>query len=433
MRDPDLEELILPDRVHRRVYTDPHLFTLEMERVFRRAWLYVGHDSQIPEPGDYFATRLGSEPVLIVRQRDGGVRALANRCRHKGMQIAPDGARGRTSSFRCGYHGWLYGLDGALRAFPAAAGYKGAPVRAGHGDFGLDQGARVEAYRGFLFARLHKEGPSLAHWLGPLRSSLDNFVDRAPAGAVEVAGGVFRYRHKANWKFFVENTLDLLHPMVVHQSATRPAAALNAEHPDLSEADARAIAMLLPFEASYDFFEDMGQRGAPFGHGEVGNRLSMHSGYDLDKEYWASMVEAYGQDRAKEILAVSRSNSVLYPSIMFKAPVSLVRVVKPVAVDETVIETWHFRLKGAPDALLARNLHYSTLVNSCAGLVGPDDHEAYQRLQSGLAAQASDWVWLARHPGKEAPDAEGARAGPGSSDLVHRTMFAAWRDYMEAA
>jgi phenylpropionate dioxygenase-like ring-hydroxylating dioxygenase large terminal subunit len=424
-------DLVQRDRVHRCVYTDPRIFDLEMERVFTASWIYVGHESQLPTPGSFLATRIGREPVLLLRHKDNNIRAVFNRCAHKGMQLVPDDVTGQRRALRCGYHGWIYDTDGRLRTIPAERGYDGTSVCKSAADASLASIGSLALYRGFIFARLKATGPELHDWLGPMRSSLDNMVDRSPEGRIEVAGGVFRYVHHANWKFFLENTLDALHPMVVHQSVTLPARRLSTERSAAGLEDAFDLQMVAPFGASYSFFDDMGQRACPYGHGDLGNSSSLHSSYDAIPGYLPAMIARYGEAQARQILAVNRNNSVLYPSVMFKAPVSLLRIVKPIAVDRTMIETWHFRLCGAPEELLRRTIRYSNVVNSPAGAVGPDDHEAYRRLQSGLQATAGDWVKMARYPDQGAPDSDGSRSAPGTSDLVHRNQHAAWRDYMD--
>ena len=85
-----IKALVQPDRVHRAVYTDPALFTLEMDRIFGRAWLVIGHESQVRETGDYFTTRMGREPVIVARHEDGSVRVLINRCAHRGAMVCAD-------------------------------------------------------------------------------------------------------------------------------------------------------------------------------------------------------------------------------------------------------------------------------------------------------------------------------------------------------
>ncbi len=104
-RDIDVGKLVEPDRVHRSVYTDPAIYQLEMERIFENTWIYVGHDSQVPDPGDYYATVIGRQPVIMVRHTDGEVKVLYNRCAHKGSMLVGDTC-GKVKQFSCAYHGW---------------------------------------------------------------------------------------------------------------------------------------------------------------------------------------------------------------------------------------------------------------------------------------------------------------------------------------
>src|SRR5438552_9170438 len=103
--DAELDRLIAPGRVHRRIYTDPAIFELEMERIFGAAWVYVGHESQIKKPGDYFATLIGRRPVVMVRDAGGQVRVIHNQCAHRGSLVVAT-EKGNASEFTCCYHGW---------------------------------------------------------------------------------------------------------------------------------------------------------------------------------------------------------------------------------------------------------------------------------------------------------------------------------------
>lgn len=434
MTDPqfiDVDACVLPNRVHRSVYVDQRIFEAELTKIFDRTWIYVGHESQVPSCGDYYATRIGRHPVVMVRGKDDKIRVFINRCLHKGAQLVPEGA-GKAAALRCGYHGWVYSLDGALRTIPARGGYDEKVVRPGCEGFALREVAAAEQYRGFVFARICGDGLSLRQWLGPLAGSLDNFLDRSPEGRVEVAGGVLRYEHACNWKFFVENTLDALHPMVVHLSAARSARAVAAERGLQTDPLPFELQALAPFAGSYSFYDDMGARVMPHGHADLGGRASIHSGYDEDPAYLQAMITAYGEPRTHEILSLSRNNSLAYPSLMFKAPIQLLRVVRPIAVDRTLIESWHFRLKGAPDSKLARTIAYSTLVNSSAGLVGPDDHQIYRDLQAGLASSRVEWVEMSRYEEPGEPGADGSVLVKGTSDAPFRGEFAAWKALMRA-
>src|SRR5262245_18544846 len=148
----DLSGLVQPARVHRSIYTDPAIFELEMERIFSVAWIYRSHESQIPNPGDYFCTRLARKPVIVVRDGAHQVRAIHNQCAHRGsMVVASD--KGHADEFQCCYHGWTYHLDRRLKAVPLQHGYPD--------DFSTKNTRtamvavpRVESYRGFIFASL---------------------------------------------------------------------------------------------------------------------------------------------------------------------------------------------------------------------------------------------------------------------------------------
>src|SRR4029077_7977988 len=204
--DAELARLIAPGRVHRRLYTDPAIFELEMERIFDAAWVYVGHESQIKKPGDYFAPRRGRKPVVLVRDDEGQVRVIHNQCAHRGaMVVATD--KGNTAEFICCYHGWTYHLDGRVKAVPLNHGYpQGFDPK--DPKLGMLPVPRVKSYRGFIFASGASDGPSLEESLGHMTTSLDDMVDRAPDGEIEVAGGVFKHAYDGNWKVYFENLCD---------------------------------------------------------------------------------------------------------------------------------------------------------------------------------------------------------------------------------
>src|SRR5438552_15662555 len=117
----EIATLIEPGRVHRRVYSDPDIFELEMERIFGRAWLFVGHGSQVPNPGDYITTELGRQPVIMTRHRDGSVQVLLNRCTQRGAKVVNERC-GQATRLVCCHHGLNYHSDGRLVTVPGPEG-----------------------------------------------------------------------------------------------------------------------------------------------------------------------------------------------------------------------------------------------------------------------------------------------------------------------
>ena len=415
-----LERLIEADRVHRDVYTDPEVFQLEMERLWSRTWIYVGHASQIPSPGDFLTLDVATQPVLVVRHTDNSIRVLINRCAHKGTKVvyAPAGNAGKT--FRCPYHAWTYRTDGSLLQIPLKEGYA---TDVQHN--GLSR-INSETHRGFIFVRIAKDGIGFRDYFGDSLSSIDNLADRSPEGELEIAGGCLRYLHNCNWKMFVENLNDTMHPMIAHASSAGTAKKLWADKPaDMPKP--MSIEQIAPFASDYKFFDDMGVKVYPHGHGFSGVNFSIHSSYSSVPEYEAAMKKAYGEERATKILGTVRHNTVYYPSLTIKGAIQSIRVARPLAADKTVLESYTFRLKGAPDALLQRTVAYNRLINSPMSVVGHDDLHCYRSIQEGLAARANEWVDLQRN---FSPGESGESTTNGTSEISMRNQFRAWAEFM---
>jgi phenylpropionate dioxygenase-like ring-hydroxylating dioxygenase large terminal subunit len=200
-----------------RIYTDARLYELELERIFGRAWLCVAHATQIPRPGDFFASYMGEDPVLVVRQKDSSIRVFLNQCRHRGMKFCR-ADHGNAKVFTCSYHGWAYDIGGALIRVPRKERAYGDDLIAS--DWGAVQVAAVEVYKGLVFATWDPRAPSLADYLGEARWYLDAFLDRMEGGT-EVIGGVSKWVIRCNWKFAAEQfASDMYHAPLSHLSAT---------------------------------------------------------------------------------------------------------------------------------------------------------------------------------------------------------------------
>ena len=151
----DWNYLVQEDRVHRLLYTSEQIFRDEMLRIFGRSWFFVGHDSEVAEPGSYKTVTVGRRPLILARREDGAIDVLFNRCGHRGT-ILCRAASGRGKFLACPYHGWVYDLSGTLVGIPHAAGYG---ERVGNPAWNLGRAARVETYHGLIFASLSPDVP----------------------------------------------------------------------------------------------------------------------------------------------------------------------------------------------------------------------------------------------------------------------------------
>jgi phenylpropionate dioxygenase-like ring-hydroxylating dioxygenase large terminal subunit len=427
-----LAMLVQPDRVHRSVYADPAIFDLEMERVFGRAWLLLGHESQVPHPGDYFTTRMGREPVILVRKSEKEAAVLINRCAHRGSMVCAEG-RGNVERFVCPYHGWSYDRAGALKAVPLASSFpqdKLAGLR-------LKAVPRVASYRGFVFASLAPGGETLEEFLGPAKASLDDFVDRAPGGELEVAGGVFKHAYNGNWKLMLENHLDGAHPAWVHASSV--AVARNAPEPGRPGEEHYydiAVRQMRQNGAPESVWEATGIWTTPRGHGYMGDyhddsRLVAGLGNPVFDEYRQRLIERVGEKEADRILRVTLWNTILYPNASFMSQFRQLRIIHPLAVDRSVVYTYSFRMKHAPPRMFRDTIAFSNVVNGTASWVLTDDLEVYERIQRGFSSGAVEWAYIGRGHGRDAAEPDGTlRGATGTSEVFIRGQMRAWLDYM---
>jgi len=294
-----VRELVRETEVHKDIYIDEEVFSLEMEHLFGNTWIYVGHASQVPKLGDFYSTTVGDQPVVMVRHSDNTVRVLMNRCAHKGVQVAPDGYGNTGKFFRCPYHAWTYKTDGSILSIPLKKGYENTGLEECEASKGMVVVGALKDYREFIFCRLAKTGISFEDYFGNSLSTLDNMVERSPEGKLEVAGGVMRYLHHCNWKMLVDNQTDTCHPMVAHESSAGTAVKVWESAPS-GTPKPMAVELFAPFVNPYEFFEKMGIRIWVNGHGHTGVSDSIHAAYSPVPGYGESMTAFYGEERAKK-------------------------------------------------------------------------------------------------------------------------------------
>jgi phenylpropionate dioxygenase-like ring-hydroxylating dioxygenase large terminal subunit len=425
----EIAKLIEPGRVHRRVYTDPDLFELEMERIFGRAWLFVGHTSQVPNPGDYITTELGRQPIVMTRHSDGSVHVLLNRCTHRGAKVANE-RRGHAQRLTCCYHGWSFDTDGKLATVPVPEGCGAAFNKDA---LGLARAPRVGEYRGFVFASLADNGPSFEDHIGPMKGNIDDLVDRSPDGTLALDAGMHRYVYNGNWKLQVENVLDSYHVPFGHASTVNKQGVQFARR----EGDQKGAAVVeTEKKQTAASWKDRKSFAAGNGHGWTSNTAldeGKRSSSVFD-EYKRVLAEKAGAERAAEILHPRLHNSLIYPNMSIMGLNIHVRVIKPIAVDRTEVNIFPIRLAGAPADMNFANIRLLNVTHSAASFVQTDDLESFVRAQKGLASHLTDWVDISRGLGAEEPDtATNATRGLATHEMVVRAQYKAWLGYMHEA
>jgi phenylpropionate dioxygenase-like ring-hydroxylating dioxygenase large terminal subunit len=200
--------------VDRAVFSNEEIYKLELKRVFGRAWLFMCHESQIPNAGDFFQTYMGEDQVIVSRSKEGEINVMINACRHRGASVCR-AHTGNVVNFMCPYHGWTYDLTGKLIGVPGMKDLYNNKLE--RSEFGLKKAAKVTNYRGFIFATLDAEAPSLEVFLGAAGLHM---IDRlANYGDIQVVPGIIKHRLKANWKIAMENDQDYYHVGITHASA----------------------------------------------------------------------------------------------------------------------------------------------------------------------------------------------------------------------
>jgi fatty-acyl-CoA synthase len=412
----DLSSLIEADRVHSSLYTDPAIYAREMERIWYRTWVFVGHVSEIPEPGDYVVKSIGPHPVIMTRDKPGEIHLLLNRCSHRGNLVC-DAPRGNSNAFRCPYHGWTFSNTGKLLGFPFNSAYGGREAKE-HLP-GLGRVPRIESYQGFVFGSFAEEGPTLRQHLGAAAEAFDRLAGLSPEGQVEVTAGWLKHKVKANWKMLLENETDGYHPQFVHASIFSVAGSGIGElYGEKSTAVSRDLG---GGHTENDLRPEFRRIGEPLAW--FGTRPDRLPGYV------ARMEQAYGPEQAREIMIDGSPHVMVFPNL-FIAEIQLF-VLQPTAVDETVQHVTAVQLKGAPD--MNRRLLQQTIGSvGPAGFLLADDSEMYERNMRGVRVRDPEWLLLKRGTHRERLDEHGHVIGDATDEVPQRAIWRHYRELMEA-
>jgi phenylpropionate dioxygenase-like ring-hydroxylating dioxygenase large terminal subunit len=356
------------------------------------------------------------------------VHVLFNRCSHRGAKVANE-RRGHAARLACLYHGWTYDTDGTLLGVPIPEGCAAGFLKDA---FGLARVPRIGEYRGFVFASLAARGTSFEDHIGPVKSNIDDLVDRAPDGALALDLGVHRYVYNGNWKLQVENVLDSYHVPFSHASTVNKDGVQFARR----EGDSAGAKVVEADSRTAQSWKGRRSYIVGNGHGWTSNTAlddGKRSSPAFD-EYKRVLAEKVGAERARYILTPRLHNTLIYPNMSIMGLNIHVRVIKPVAVDRTEITVYPVRLIGAPEAMNFANIRLLNVTHSAASLVQTDDIEAFVRTQKGLQSRATEWVDISRGLGAEEPDRElNATRGSAMHEMVVRAQYKAWLGYMREA
>jgi len=199
------------------VMSDQHVFEAEMSRIFARTWNFIGHESEVPKPGDFVTRYMGNMSVILIRHTDGSLRVLANRCTHKGAMLCRED-RGQRNRFVCPYHGFSFNRDGSFFNMPYR---KELYNDVDTSEYNLPS-ARVETVAGLAFANWDPEAPDLRTYLGPYLSVIKATFERGDNG-MEVIGPPQRWVLPTNWKTVTEQfSGDGYHAGMTHTTVMDP-------------------------------------------------------------------------------------------------------------------------------------------------------------------------------------------------------------------
>lgn len=404
-------------RVSRAAFVEDAVFVAEQRRVFDKVWIYFGHESEVPEPGDFRTRTLVGRPLVLARGDDGKVRVFINACPHRGAEVVREPA-GNAKAFHCLYHAWSFANTGEVIDVPGEDAWGGGYRRC---DFDLREVPRFTSYRGFLFICFDPGAVDLETYLGAARDYLDYVADQGEDG-MEVIRGTQLYSARANWKLLVENSIDFYHTVPLHKTY-------------------------------FKFLEDMGAdisggvggRGYDLGNGHA--VVCFQAGWGRPVARWepswgedekariaetrARLDARLGPERARMVGDVDR-NLMLFPNLLINdIMATVIRQVNPVAPDYMEVTQWALAPKGETAESRRRRLHAFNTFLGPGGFATPDDIEAFEGCQRGFNAwRENRWSDYSRGYYGEQSRAEEDKIS--SHEIQIRSFYRRWSELMAA-
>jgi p-cumate 2,3-dioxygenase alpha subunit len=406
--------------INREVFVSDEVMKLEWKRIFDTCWIYVGHTSEVPNPGDFKTRHVAARPIIFCRDLEGQVRAMLNVCSHRGAMVCRE-REGNAKGFYCMYHGWTFKPDGSLLSAPGIEDYGPKFDRAAHA---LRPVPRFESYRDFWFLCFDADAPSLHDYLGGARDYIDLVVDQSPSGKMEIITGTQEYDIRANWKLLVENSVDDYHIIATHTTWIQYMinSGVNMKRPR---------GQLLPSKGKgldlgngHLTIDNPNYRGRP-----VAAWISVY-GEEAKEDIArvkAELVERLGPERAERVSNTNR-NLVIFPNLVINDGSSVtVRNFTPVSADRMKVTAWALGTAEETKEQRARRLHAFLTFYGPGGFATPDDVAALESAQECYAAH-KDTHWNDLSRGMHKPDDQQLDTDEGHT----RCFWRRWSQLVEA-
>ena len=418
---PSMDTLVQDERVHRTLYTDTSIFSVEMQKVFGGTWTFLAHESEVPKPNDFVRKKLGLRPIIVTRDRTGRIHGLLNRCTHRGATVCRQD-RGSARRFTCPYHNWSFENNGALVGVPMEEAYAPDFDRS---KLGLGR-LRVESYRGFIFGTLSQDLPDLETHLGHAARLIDEWLDRWPGANLVVRQGTHKLICNGNWKLVYDNSADGYHPGFSHASLLRMRKDRYGGGVDMQW-------VLGNVDEGQQTVADLGNGNTFLDQRREITRYWDQAAPMPGEESFARAIRdrlpGEAGERALDVVVGSGMNLNIFPNLLIIG--NQLQVIEPQSVDSTHL-VWYGTALEADDLPSEVNALRMRLQEDFPSFGEPDDLANFEECQAGLSIAEMEWVVTARHlvTGKEYRDADGHLTGPVTDELPIRAFWREWKSRM---
>lgn len=431
--------------VRQTVFLDPEILAAERARIFDKCWLYIGHASEIPEPGSFLTRKVGGRELIFNRDASGTVNAFHNTCPHRGGRVCREKA-GSAKTFQCFYHGWIFSADGSLRHHPQGDLYP--PDFNERQETGLTPVPQVDGYRDFWFVCFDPSAMSLVDYLAGAAPYLDRLADQSAVG-MKIVPGAQEFSVRANWKLWHENGMDPFHVPTVHASffdftGDRSEDAASKYEVGDPAATAKRVNVDVEMESRYAQLLKSGQlKNLNLGNGHVAYSSDAQHGRPFAKwdpswgpeikeeidAVYAETVARVGEERA-HYLARQNAHLLIFPNLAIVDNWGImIRTYYSDEPESMTVQSWTIAPQEERLNLRRIRLYNYMEFLGPAGFGTPDDIEAIEQAQRGYKSVGAHLDRRNDLSGGMAPKNEAARASKGDEGKL-RVFWSTWNAYM---